>query len=83
MKLLCVLLGALFMFLAVFGGIGAFLSVFSYSIYMIILLVKGTVAVSFFSILKIVGCWILAPITGWITFLVLGFFGGVFIAAAK
>lgn len=77
------LLGALLMVIAVVGGISVGLGLFAYSIYTIILLVKGTLAVSFFAVLKVVACWVLAALCGWLWFFIFGFLGGVCIAAAK
>ena len=52
--------------IAIFGGITLGLCIFTYGIWSIVLMVKGTLAVSFFSVLKIVASWILAIPIGWI-----------------
>jgi hypothetical protein len=78
-----VIFGALLMIFAVVSGLGVGLGMFAYSIYTIILLIKGTVAVSFVAVLKVVACWVLAAFGGWLTFLILGYLGGVCIATSK
>jgi hypothetical protein len=83
MKLFLAILGALLMAIAGIGGISIGLGLFAYSIYTIILLIKGTVAVSFFAVLKVVACWVLAALCGWLWFLIFGFLGGVCIASSK
>jgi len=82
MKLLLGLIGALLMFLAVAGGICLGVGVFAYGIYSIILLVKGTLAVTFWSVLKVVVCWTCAVPLAWLWFFVVGLVGGMFLASA-
>jgi len=77
------LIGALLMFLAVAGGICLGVGVFAYGIYTIILLVKGTLAVTFLSVLKVVACWVCAGLLGWLWFFIVGLLGGMFLTAAK
>jgi hypothetical protein len=83
MNKLLALLGALLMLIAFPGGISVGLGFFAYSIYTIILLVKGTIAVTFFAVLKVVACWVLAAICGWLWFFIFFFLGGFCIAASK
>lgn len=71
---------ALFSFLiAVVGGFGIGLGAIAWSIYLIVLMVKGTMAASFLSILWCVCLWFIGPLAGWIWGLfwvfVAGFFG--------
>ena len=56
---------------AVIAGILTGLSLFAYSIYTIVLMVKGTVAVSFFGILKVVALWVCAGLGGWAVALII------------
>lgn len=56
-------------FLGIFGIIAGFatgITLVAYSIYTIILMVKGTVAVTFFAIVKVILLWACAGLGGWL-----------------
>jgi hypothetical protein len=83
MKLIFGLLTALFSLLSVVGGFGVGVGGFAYGIYMIILLLKGTIAVSFWTIFKVVVCWVCSGFAGWLTFMFLAFLATIFGALAS
>lgn len=60
----------LFFILAIFGGLGTGLGLFAYSIYGIVLMLKGVVAVTFFGIFKVVALWVCAAFGGWLVFFI-------------
>lgn len=73
------LLAILFTLLAFIGGFAIGFGAIAYSIYLFILIIKGTVAVSFLKILTIVACWFIGPICGWLwwlSFIYIGAFLG-------
>jgi hypothetical protein len=53
-KIIFALLAILLGLLAIFGGLAIGLSAIAYSIWIVVLMVKGTIAVSFWGIFKIV-----------------------------
>lgn len=83
MKKLYFLLGLLSMILAIGGGIGLGIGMLAYSVYIIILMIKGTLAVTFFGVFKILACWIFGPLLGWACFAFFTFLGGIGFAAAN
>ena len=83
MNKLFFIIGTLLMALAVLGGFGVGLGLFAYSIWTIILLIKGTLAVTFWAIFKVVACWCCAILFGWLWFLLFGFLGGLCLSFSK
>ena len=66
-------LAALLGVLSIVGGIGIVIGMVAYSIYLLVLMITGTIAVSFIGVFKIVLCWIGAVFCGWIWAIVVGF----------
>jgi len=83
MKTLLFLLGILSMILAIGGGIGIGIGALAYSIYLIVLMIKGTLVVTFFGIFKVVACWIFGPLFGWLCFAFFTFLSGLSFAASQ
>jgi hypothetical protein len=67
--LLAILLGIL----AVVGGVAIGFGAIAYSIFIIVLMIKGTAAVTFWKIFAVVLCWVLGPFVGWIWGIFCGF----------
>jgi hypothetical protein len=76
-KIIFALLAILLGLLAIFGGLAIGLSAIAYSIWIVVLMVKGTIAVSFWGIFKIVLCWIIGPLVGWLWGMFFGFLAGL------
>lgn len=66
MKVVFGILAALLGILAGADGVAIGLGALAYSVWIIILMVKGTVAVTFFVIFKVISCWIIGPTVGWL-----------------
>ena len=71
-------IAGLLMLVASLGGLFVGLSSIAYGIYLLILLSKGTIAVSFWTILKIVACWFGGSLAGWSWFAFWAFVSGLF-----
>lgn len=76
-------LAALFGIVAVFGGVGVAIGMIAYSVYLIVLMATGVIAVSFISIFKVVLCWFTAMFCGWLWAALFGFLSTFCAAAAK
>jgi hypothetical protein len=70
------LLAALLGVLSVVAGVAVGIGGFAYGVYMLILLFKGTLAVTFWALFKVILCLLCSSLVGWLTF---GFFA--FLAA--
>lgn len=68
---------------AIFAGVATGFSLFAYSIYTIILMVKGTVAVSFLGVLKVVVLWAGAAFGGWAVAAIFLLIAGLVAASSK
>lgn len=83
MKVVLGLLAALCGLIAVVGGFGVGLGMVAYSIYLVVLMIKGTLAVTFFGILKVVACWVMAGLCGWLWGMLWGFLATLFAGGAS
>jgi hypothetical protein len=82
-ELILALTGIICWTIAIVGGITIGISGIAWSIYTLILLIKGTLAVSFWSVIKIVGVWIISPLCGWLWGGIFGSLGTFFMTTAK
>jgi len=73
MKVVFGILAALLGIAAVVGGVAIGLGAIAYSIWIIVLMVEGTIAVSFGEIFLVVLCWVLGPFVGWLWGMLCGF----------
>jgi hypothetical protein len=83
MKTLFTFLAVILGIVAVIAGLAVGFGVFAYSIYLVILLCKGTVALTFWAVCKAVICFLGAALSGWLTFFVVMLFAGLCTAFAK
>lgn len=83
MKALFGILAALLGIIGIIAGFASGLGVFAYGIYLIILLCKGTIAVSFVAVLKPVLCILGATLVGWLVFFIFAAAAGICAAIAK
>ncbi len=63
------LITGLLMLIAILGGLFLGFGSIAYGIYLLILLIKGTIAVSFWTLFKIVFCWFAGSLMGWAWFI--------------
>ena len=82
MKVVFGILAAILGVVAIFGGFGVGLGMFAYSIYLIVLMAKGTVVCTFLGVLKIVICWVFAGLCGWLWTMFFYFLASLCAAAA-
>jgi hypothetical protein len=82
MKVVLGILAAILGVVAVLGGFGIGLGMIAYSVYLIVLMVKGTVVCTFFGIFKVIVYWIMAGFCGWLWAMFFGFLASLCVAGA-
>ena len=83
MKSFFALLAIVIGFLSVVAGLVTGFGVFAYGIYLIVLLCKGTVAVTFWAVCKAVICCLGAALSGWLVFFIGAAIAGICGALSK
>lgn len=83
MKTFGILLAGLISVLGVIAGILSGVATFAYGVYLIVLLCKGTTAVTFWAILKAVGLLCLATPVGYVVALIILALAGLIVAISK
>jgi hypothetical protein len=76
------IIAALVSILGVIAGFATGISLVAYSIYTVVLMVKGTVAVSFLAVVEVVGLWVCAGLGGWVVAAFFLFVAGLIAAAS-
>lgn len=83
MKTIFAFLATILAILSIVAGFCVGFGVFAYSIYLVILLCKGTVALTFWSVCKALIFFFGAALSGWLTFFVGIFLAGICSGIAK